>query len=57
MTDPQKHRVSLLLALFGIMLMLMASVARMPADGPSLPNRESVARPDGKINKYFMPRG
>jgi hypothetical protein len=56
MTDPQKHRVSLLLALAGILLMLTASIARLGTDEIRLPNRDSLAHP-AKANDYFMPRG
>lgn len=52
MPDPQRHRVSLLLALFGVMLMLAVAITHvLPA--PTLPNR-GVSSSD-QPGEFWMP--
>jgi len=60
MSERQKHRASLVLALFGVALMLAAAMSQTDRTrGHSLPNRES-SRPtlhDDGSSDYWMPRG
>jgi hypothetical protein len=52
MPDPQRHRVSLLLALIGVTLMLAVAITNL-LPGPMLPNRDASS--SDHPGEFWMP--